>query len=367
MVTVARGAHTLGYTVGWRRRVRFDPTARPGVERPGNLLVAGGAGTGKSYCLKQLAARTVRRGERVLVLSWLGRPFGGTSRNEYARVADVVPDSQVVPFGGQAIYTVDPTRIFRYPDDGARYLARAVQILCDVLPDSEEGQRIHHICSWAARRPDSIGRMLGNLAATASQGPSRTATLYRGLAVLPGISAADAIFDNSLPPPLLYGRLVVFDLAPLWDESKDPPLRPLQDALAYLVVAAAVEFCRRDGFAALLIDDAASLALRHPAAWQLVIDQARYSCYHNSAVWVGTADDCFLGFDRPFLDNYFPHRLLFRPHIRGNPNPAYAGLLSVELAEQLPLQEGVWVDDLRRLRHLRVAAADGAVHHAAVV
>ena len=120
MAKVARGVHTLGYTVGNRRRVRFDPAARTAVQRPGNLLTAGASGGGKSYSLKQLTARTVRRGGRVMVLSWLGQAGGDTWRDPYARLADVVPDSQVVTFGRQATHSVDPTRSSRSPETANR-------------------------------------------------------------------------------------------------------------------------------------------------------------------------------------------------------------------------------------------------------
>lgn len=362
MVRVLRGSSTIGRKVGGGR-VRFDAAARPAVRRPGNLLVAGATGTGKSYTLKQLTARTVRRGGRVLVVSHTGHPVDGVWRPEYAPLADVVPDSQVVTFGTEATHTLDPTRTFSSSDGGARHLATALQILGDVLPDSVEGRRIHDLCRASTHGRDSIERVLGALAEAASDGPSRIAKLYRKLAVLPGVTAADAIFNNGLPQLLLYGRFVVFDISPFWNaynhrEAAQLGITSIRDAHLYLVIATALEFCRRGGFATLILDDAADLAVNHPDAWQLVIDHARHGCYDNSAVWIATQTDRVLGFDRPFVDAYFPHRLLFRPHSSasdGRRNPAYDALPDIDLAKQLASHEGVWVDDRRGLHHLRVA------------
>ena len=159
-VKVGRGAHTIGYTVGTGRRVRFDPAAGPTVGRSSNLLLVGAYGMGKSYAAKQLAYRTVRSGGRVLVLSVAG--------GEYEGLVDTVPDSQVVPLtpvSAPSAYSLDPTRIFREVDEKRRYLADALSILCGEDPDSRSTQFIDQRCgasprlqSWvkprSGRRPD---------------------------------------------------------------------------------------------------------------------------------------------------------------------------------------------------------------------
>ena len=377
MVRIARGAHTLGYTGGGGRRVRFDPPSAPRRQQPGNLLTVGASGTGKSYAVKQLAYRTVEHGGRVVVLSWLGGDEAGC---EYAPLAAAVHDSQLVTIGDPVGHSLDPTRIVASRDDAARYLAGAVQILCDVRPDSERGRLIGRYSGYAARLGDPSSsvaaarppqRLLTELAASAPRSPE-CRELFDALAIFGGIAAADPIFGSDLPPLRLSGRLVVVDLTAFWDvlgqsEATTLAIRPIRDALVYLVAAAAVEYCRRDGFAALLVDDAQSLATRHPAAWQLVVDQARQSRYHNSSVWLATMDGQALGFDRPFLDAHFPYRLLFRPNRPNGPgeDPSYQVIPAEDIPKRYSSHEGVWVGERRR--RIRVAAASRAAHAAAVI
>ena len=189
-------------------------------------------------------------------------------------------------------------------------------------------------------------------------------SLYESLRLYAGVGQPTLLFDAAKPPLHLSGQLAVLDFGRFWDYGVDDAHHRERDVVVYLAVAAALQSGTRGRFSALVVDDAEAFALRHPPAWRLVVDHIRYSAYRNSAVWVVAVDSRRLGFDRPFVDSYMPHRLVFTPPGRSFYEPAPP---HIEPAARLSQGECLWQQRRGRVRRIRVAAASPAAHQAALV
>ena len=211
---------------------------------------------------------------------------------------------------------------------------------------------------YAIRVPEEWPERLLDVMADMAQHSRRFADVasrvYENLTLMSGIGQAGFLFDTGRSPLRLTGRLVVLDLAPFWRSDVPTELRPAREAFVYLAVAAAREFCTREGFSVLVVDDAESLVLGHTTAWQLVVDHIRHSQYRNSAVWLTAVHSQVLRFDRPFLDSYIPQQLLFAPKTRASwqTPPVHP-----EPVAKLGVGECLWRDNSGRVRRMVVAAA----------
>lgn len=342
---------TIGYTVGMRRRVRFDPSAGPAGGQPGNLLIVGAPGAGKSYAAKQIASRTLRADGRVVVLSFTG---------EDSAFADVVPGSLVVDLaaGEDAGYSLDPPRVIADRDRRRRILTDALAILCGAAADGRVSQFLSELARYACLVPEEwLTRLLDSAVSAAEASrrwPDVAPGVYEDLGLYERVGQPPVLFGTDRPALSLDRQMVAFDVQRLWDRYTDTDSHRARDVAVYLAVAAATETCRSSSFSALLVDPAEPFALTHPAAWQLVVDHIRQGAYLNSATWLVVRDSTHLGFDRPFIDSYLPHILAFTAPKR----PFYKPLPHhVEPNAGLPQGECLWQDRPGRVRHIRIAAA----------
>lgn len=203
----------LNISTGQTGVVHHDPAgATSRLDVSGSLAIAGELGAGKSVALKKIAADTVDRGGRFIVLD-------RTESGEWVTMAKALTKPTIVSIAN-ATMSMDPLRVFD-PTTGSRVAQSFLTPLLNISPTSHRGVLLSDVLDPAYMAEHRI-HGLGDLVAHLLNGCEIEGAhdLGRLMNVFARKDFGRVIFDGSLPPLPLNDRAIVF-----WTRTLELPDR----------------------------------------------------------------------------------------------------------------------------------------------
>jgi hypothetical protein len=281
---------------GCLRPVLIDPASGPRHDRDGSVAAFGTLGSGKSYLAKRLAATTLMRGGKMILID-------RTQAGEYVRFAQTMAEigirSQVVTVNEGGGLLLDPLRVFT-PDAARQVATGYLGLVCGLDPTGLESAALDRAVENVAR--SGTGRLydvleeLNRLAGTGPEfrhGPElalRLRAISNNRFGAPAWADGPSI-DTSMDCTVVHlPNLAVPRREVLLSEHLSRKLLPEQVCslgLLYLVAALArgIIFDEPGRFAALCMDEAWALTSTLPGQ-QLLEEVLRDGRKHNAACWV---------------------------------------------------------------------------------
>lgn len=203
----------LNISSGQTGVVHHDPAgATSRLDVSGSLAIAGELGAGKSVALKKIAADTVDRGGRFVVLD-------RTESGEWVTMAKALTKPTIVSIA-HATMSMDPLRVFD-PETGSRVAQSFLTPLLNVSPTSTRGVLLSDVLDTTYLTANGI-RGLGDLVQHLMHGCELEGAhdLGRLMNVFARKDFGKVIFDSDLPPLPLRDRAIVF-----WTRTLELPDR----------------------------------------------------------------------------------------------------------------------------------------------
>lgn len=203
----------LNISSGQTGVVHHDPAgATSRLDVSGSLAIAGELGAGKSVALKKIAADTVDRGGRFVVLD-------RTESGEWVTMANALTKPTIVSIAN-ATMSMDPLRVFE-PTTGSRVAQSFLTPLLNISPTSHRGVLLSDVLDPAYMAEFRI-HGLGDLVAHLLDGCEIDGAhdLGRLMNVFARKDFGRVIFDGTLPPLPLDDRAIVF-----WTRTLELPDR----------------------------------------------------------------------------------------------------------------------------------------------
>jgi hypothetical protein len=205
----------LGETItspGLREVVLLDLLNAPARDNPGNLVIGGSPGRGKSQCAKNLILSWLRMGAGVHLID-------PTEAREHEHALSTFDDDcKVVIDGRRPRFTLDGLRIFPFAEAAERTVDHLLPQL-GFSPVSPQAARLKGLLAPESRHANGIGSTNGLITYLRD----RTRTDRVGvdddlLVALEGLRAERLLapmFDESSPPPDLSRQLVIWNFGGL--------------------------------------------------------------------------------------------------------------------------------------------------------
>lgn len=204
----------LGETItspGLRHIVLNDLIGAPGRDNPGNIVIGGSPGRGKSQCAKNLLRSWLAMGAGV----WL---FDPTDAREHERALATFDDTrkQVID-ARRPRFSLDGLRIFSFGDAAERTVDHLLPQM-GFAPFSPQASRLKALLSPEHRTAHGIGSSAALITFLRERRPGRIAIDDDLLVALEGLRAERLLapmFDESLPVPDLAKQLVIWNFGGL--------------------------------------------------------------------------------------------------------------------------------------------------------
>jgi len=281
---------------GCLRPVLLDPASGPKHDRDGSIAAFGTLGSGKSYLAKRLAATTLMRGGKMILID-------RTQAGEYVRFAQTMAEigirSQVVTVNEGGGLLLDPLRVFT-PEAARQVATGYLGLVCGLDPTGLESAAIDQAVSNVARTGNGrLFDVLEELDRLQGTGPEfrhgrelalRLRAISNNRFGAPAWADGPSI-DTSVDCTVVHlPNLAVPRREVLLSEHLSRKLLPEQVCslgLLYLVAALArgIIFDEQARFASLCMDEAWALTSTLPGQ-QLLEEVLRDGRKHNAACWV---------------------------------------------------------------------------------
>jgi hypothetical protein len=204
----------LGETVtspGLRQVVLQDLVGAPGRDNPGNLVIGGSPGRGKSQCSKNLLRSWLAMGVGV----WL---FDSTDAREHERaLSGFAEERKQVIDARRPRFSLDGLRIFPAAEAGERTVDHLLPQM-GFAPFSPQASRLKALLDPAHRSAHGIGSANQLITYLRERRPDRVAADDDLLVALEGLRAERLLapmFDETLPVPDLSRQLVIWNFGGL--------------------------------------------------------------------------------------------------------------------------------------------------------
>ena len=204
----------LGETItspGLREIVLNDLIGAPGRDNPGNLVIGGSPGRGKSQCAKNL------------IRSWLELGAGlhlidpTEAREHQTALATFAEDKKTIIDAKKPRFSLDGLRIFPFEQAAERTVDHLLPQL-GYSAVSPQAARLKALLAPASRDSHGIGSLSQLIAFLADRRPDRVAVDDDLLVALQGLRAERLLapmFDDTLPRPDLSAQLVIWNFGGL--------------------------------------------------------------------------------------------------------------------------------------------------------
>jgi len=204
----------LGETItspGLREVVLHDLIGAPGRDNPGNLVIGGSPGRGKSQCAKNLVRSWLELGAGIHLID-------PTEAREHQRaLADVEESRKVVIDAANPRFSLDGLRIFA-PEEAAERTVDHLLPQLGFAPVSAEAARLKGLLAPDLRHANGIGSLNGLIGFLRERRPDRVGADDDLLIALEGLRAERLLaplFDDTLPAPDLSRQLVIWNFGGL--------------------------------------------------------------------------------------------------------------------------------------------------------
>ena len=204
----------LGETItspGLREIVLNDLIGAPGRDNPGNLVIAGSPGRGKSQCAKNL------------IRSWLELGVGmhlidpTDAREHQTALSTFDENKKVVIDAKDPHFTLDGLRIFPFAEAAERTVDHLLPQM-GYSPVSPQAARLKGLLAPASRKAHGIGSLNQLIAFLGERRRNRVSLDDDLLVALEGLRAERLLapmFDETLPAPDLSKQLVIWNFGGL--------------------------------------------------------------------------------------------------------------------------------------------------------
>lgn len=204
----------LGETLtsgGLRQIVFNDLVGAPGRNNPGNLVIGGSPGRGKSQCAKNLIRSWLEMGAGMTLID------PTTAREHQLALTTFPADRTLVIDARRPRFSLDGLRIFT-PDDAAERTVDQLLPQLGFAPFSTQAARLKALLEPGFRAVHGIGSLGRLIALLAAPGPDRVAADGDLLVALEGLRAERLLapmFDETLPVPDLSRQLIIWNFGGL--------------------------------------------------------------------------------------------------------------------------------------------------------
>ncbi|WP_431241046.1 ATP-binding protein (plasmid) [Mycolicibacterium aichiense] len=204
----------LGETItspGMRQIVLHDLIGAPGRDNPGNIVIGGSPGRGKSQCSKNLIRSWLAMGAGL----WL---FDPTDAREHQRALSTFDDSRKeIIDARRPRFSLDGLRIFPVDEAAERTIDHLLPQM-GFAPFSPQASRLKALLSADTRHTHGIGSSHQLICFLREPRPDRVAVDDDLLIALEGLRAERLLapmFDESLPVPDLSKQVVIWNFGGL--------------------------------------------------------------------------------------------------------------------------------------------------------
>jgi hypothetical protein len=204
----------LGETItspGLRQVVLNDLIGAPGRDNPGNLVIGGSPGRGKSLCTKNLERSWLELGVGMHVIDPTEAREHETALSTFDENKKIVIDARKPRF------TLDGLRIFPFDEAAERTVDHLLPQM-GYSPVSPQAARLKGLLTPAHRHAEGIGCLNELIGFLRERRPDRVAADDDLLVALEGLRAERLLapmFDDTLPAPDLSKQLVIWNFGGL--------------------------------------------------------------------------------------------------------------------------------------------------------
>ncbi|AGB26968.1 hypothetical protein Mycsm_06864 (plasmid) [Mycobacterium sp. JS623] len=205
----------LGETItspGLREVVLLDLLNAPARDNPGNLVIGGSPGRGKSQCAKNLILSWLRMGAGVHLID-------PTEAREHEHALSMFDDGRkIVIDARRPRFTLDGLRIFGFAEAAERTVDHLLPQM-GFSPVSPQAARLKGLLAPESRHANGIGATNGLITLLRDRTrPDRVSVDDDLLVALEGLRAERLLapmFDDTAPPPDLSRQLVIWNFGGL--------------------------------------------------------------------------------------------------------------------------------------------------------
>jgi hypothetical protein len=204
----------LGETItspGLREIVLNDLIGAPGRDNPGNLVIGGSPGRGKSQCAKNLVRSWLELGAGMHLIDPTEAREHQTALSTFDENKKVIIDAKHPHF------SLDGLRIFPFEEAAERTVDHLLPQM-GFSPVSPQAARLKGLVAPASRHTNGIGSLKQLIAFLQERRPDRVSVDDDLLIALEGLRAERLLapmFDDTLPGPDLSKQLVIWNFGGL--------------------------------------------------------------------------------------------------------------------------------------------------------
>jgi hypothetical protein len=204
----------LGETItspGLREIVLNDLIGAPGRDNPGNLVIGGSPGRGKSLCAKNLIRSWLELGAGIHLID-------PTDAREHQTALSTFDDNnKVIIDATHPHFSLDGLRIFPFEEAAQRTIDHLLPQM-GYSPVSPQAARLKGLLAPASRHANGVGSLNQLIGFLQERRPDRVSVDDDLLIALEGLRAERLLapmFDDSLPCPDLSKQLVIWNFGGL--------------------------------------------------------------------------------------------------------------------------------------------------------